>query len=195
MICVIDNYDSFTYNLVQILLKNKFQVEVYKNDAISIAQLKQKAPHIQGFLISPGPGSPLSAGISLEVVKEFHNTHPLLGVCLGHQVIASFFGAEVVPAPRILHGQTSLIHHNSEFSYADMPPNFQATRYHSLIVKELPERLKKTAWTFSPEGQEEIMGFRHQDYPIEGIQFHPESILTTQGETLVLNFFRAKTIR
>jgi anthranilate synthase/aminodeoxychorismate synthase-like glutamine amidotransferase len=189
MIIVIDNYDSFTYNLVQILAKNRIAAQVFKNDEITIEQLKATADAISGFLISPGPGHPRQAGISRALVDHFHTTHRILGVCLGHQVLADYFGARIVPAPRILHGHVSLIHHSGA-TYRGLKHPFTATRYHSLIVEDLPDVLEKTAWTVSPQGREEIMGFRHREYPVEGVQFHPESILTEGGEDIVMNFFR-----
>lgn len=190
MICVIDNHDSFTYNLVQILWKAGRKVEVIKNDQISPADFKARAHEFSSFLISPGPGSPEESGLSLTVMREFHNTHPILGVCLGHQVIAQFFGATVKSAGRILHGHTSPIHHIGQGLYSHQPQGFRATRYHSLIVENLPPELELTSWAETANGQKEIMGFRHRELPIEGVQFHPESILSEGGEALVMSFFK-----
>lgn len=189
MIFVIDNYDSFTYNLVQILTKNGLRVQVAKNDAVAISDLKAQSDRISGFLISPGPGHPRDAGISRDVVEQFHRTHKIFGVCLGHQLLAEYFGAAVVPAPRILHGHTSLIQHSGK-TYKGLPQPFRATRYHSLIVENLPECLEMTSWVSAPQGRDEIMGFRHREWPLEGVQFHPESILSEGGEALLLNFFK-----
>jgi len=187
VIAVIDNYDSFTYNLVQILAKQGLEPLVFKNDAVTIPELIDG--NFQGFLISPGPGHPREAGISREVVDQFHRTHKILGVCLGHQVIAEYFGAKVVGASRILHGHTSPIYHLGK-TYQGLKQPFQATRYHSLIVENLPESLEKTAWSFAADGREEIMGLRHREFAVEGVQFHPESILSEGGEALITNFFK-----
>jgi anthranilate synthase/aminodeoxychorismate synthase-like glutamine amidotransferase len=188
MICVIDNYDSFTYNLVQILLKHNISVDVFKNDQVTVSQLKEK--NYDGFLISPGPGNPSQSGICRDLVKEFYKTKPILGVCLGHQIIAEFFGAKVVPAEKIMHGKVSDIFHEQSGIYKDTPNPFRATRYHSLIVEKtsLPMELQASSWT--QDGV--LMGFRHVKLPIEGMQFHPESIMTTEGENLVLGFFKNK---
>jgi anthranilate synthase/aminodeoxychorismate synthase-like glutamine amidotransferase len=190
MIAVIDNYDSFTYNLVQHLGELGAEVRVFRNDTVSVEELKALAPsHV---VISPGPGTPDDAGISQHVIREMGSRHPILGVCLGHQCIGQVFGGRVVRAPRLMHGKTSLVHHDGEFLFAGLPVPFEATRYHSLIVEEpLPEPLKRTAVT--EEG--ELMGLRHRELPIFGVQFHPESILTPEGKRLLRNFLRIKSER
>jgi anthranilate synthase/aminodeoxychorismate synthase-like glutamine amidotransferase len=187
MILMIDNYDSFTYNLVQYLGELGGELEVYRNDRIAVDQVANLAPsHI---VISPGPGRPQDGGISIEIIRRFHKTTPILGVCLGHQCMAEVFGGQVVRAPRLMHGKTSLIHHDGEGVYRGLPNPFMATRYHSLIAAEpLPDCLKVTART--PEG--EVMGLRHRDFPVEGVQFHPESILTTEGKALLRNFLESQ---
>jgi anthranilate synthase/aminodeoxychorismate synthase-like glutamine amidotransferase len=193
MICVIDNYDSFTYNLVQILRKHGIQVEVYKNDQLTLEQIKEKK--FTAFLLSPGPGSPSHSGICPELVKEFHKTKPIFGVCLGHQILAEFFGAKVVKASRIMHGKISEIFHDGKGIYKNLPNPFKATRYHSLIVdpNSLPSQLSDTSWTRDEEGNNmELMGIRHKTLPLEGVQFHPESIMTSAGENLVINFFKTQ---
>lgn len=194
MILVVDNYDSFTYNLVQILLKNKFAVKVIKNDEWTIEDIFKKQQLIEAFLFSPGPGHPSKAKLCHQILQEFASTHPILGVCLGHQVIAEYFGARVVRAERPMHGKVSVIEHTSQGAFKGLPQSRQGTatqkvvRYHSLIVDEtsLPEALEITART----ANQEIMALRHKYFPIEGWQFHPESILTEFGEQLVVNFFR-----
>jgi anthranilate synthase/aminodeoxychorismate synthase-like glutamine amidotransferase len=183
MIAVIDNYDSFTYNLVQLLGELGADLRVFRNDAISPQQLLEMQPdHI---VISPGPGNPDDAGISKEVILQVGPRIPILGVCLGHQCIGEAFGGKVVRAPRLMHGKTSPIYHYAEGVFIGLPSPFDATRYHSLIVAEsLPAELKATA--FTSEG--ELMGLRHTHYPIHGVQFHPESILTPTGRQLLRNF-------
>jgi anthranilate synthase/aminodeoxychorismate synthase-like glutamine amidotransferase len=183
MIAVIDNYDSFTYNLVQYLGELGAEVRVFRNDTVSVEELKALTPtHV---VISPGPGTPDDAGISQQVITDIGTGCPTLGVCLGHQCIGQVFGGRVVRAPRLMHGKTSPIHHDGEYLFAGLPVPFQATRYHSLIVEEpLPEPLKRTA--FTDEG--ELMGLRHRELPIFGVQFHPESILTPDGKRLLRNF-------
>jgi len=183
MIAVIDNYDSFTYNLVQYLGELSEQVQVYRNDAIQPAQLADLRP--SRIVISPGPGAPAEAGISMEVIRQLGPQIPLLGVCLGHQCIAAAYGGQVVRSPRLMHGKTSSIYHYSEGLFDGLPSPFLAARYHSLIVTEpLPADLEATA--FTREG--EIMGLRHRRHPIYGLQFHPESILTVQGKQILQNF-------
>ena len=184
MILMIDNYDSFTYNLVQYLGELGANLVVHRNDKITLDQIEDLAP--KKIVISPGPCTPKEAGISCDLIRQFAGRVPLLGVCLGHQCIGDVFGGDVVRADRLMHGKTSMIHHNGEQIFDDLENPFEATRYHSLIVKKktLPDCLELTAWTL----QDEIMGFRHKDYPIWGVQFHPESILTNEGKKLLANF-------
>ncbi|MCX6343722.1 MAG: aminodeoxychorismate/anthranilate synthase component II [Armatimonadetes bacterium] len=184
MILMIDNYDSFTYNLVQYIGEMGKTLKVYRNDKITIPEIEALNPEM--IVVSPGPCTPTEAGISLEVIKHFAGKIPMLGVCLGHQSIGQAFGGEVIRAPRLMHGKTSLIHHDGEGVFKDMPNPFEATRYHSLIVRRetLPSCLQITAET----DEREIMGIRHKEYPIEGVQFHPESILTQDGMKLLGNF-------
>jgi len=183
MIAVIDNYDSFTYNLVQYLGELGAQLEIFRNDAVLLQDLERMAPsHI---VISPGPGGPAEAGISNAVILHLGQRIPILGVCLGQQCIGYAFGGQVVRAKRLMHGKTSPIYHSGEQLFSGLPSPFTATRYHSLIVAEpLPACLKATA--FSLEG--ELMGLQHRDYPIYGVQFHPESILTQMGMKIIKNF-------
>lgn len=188
MILVIDNYDSFTYNLVQYLGEIGETVEVRRNDEIDIAGIEKLAPdHI---LISPGPCTPNEAGISLQLIDHFKGKIPILGVCLGHQSIGQAFGGEVIRAERLMHGKTSPIYHDGKTIFEGIPNPFTATRYHSLIVRSesLPDCLEVSART--KEG--EIMGLRHKEYPIEGVQFHPESVITDHGLTLLRNFLKQK---
>jgi len=192
MILMIDNYDSFTYNLVQYLGELGAEVETVRNDAIDVAGIRALAP--EGVVISPGPCTPNEAGISLAVVRELGGEVPILGVCLGHQAIGQAFGGEVVRARAVMHGKTSMMHHAGVGVFAGLPNPFEATRYHSLIVarESLPECLEITAWTETPDGEfDEIMGLRHRELPIEGVQFHPESILTRSGHDLLRNFLGA----
>jgi anthranilate synthase/aminodeoxychorismate synthase-like glutamine amidotransferase len=183
MIVMIDNYDSFTYNLVQYLGELGADIRVYRNDAVDVEEVRAMQPaHI---VISPGPGDPADAGISKELIRALGPWIPILGVCLGHQCIGEAFGGKVVRAPRLMHGKTSLISHNGEGLFQGIPNPFEATRYHSLIVAEpLPAGLEGVAYT--AEG--ELMGLRHRQYPIFGVQFHPESILTTAGKQILQNF-------
>jgi anthranilate synthase component II len=183
MIAIVDNYDSFTYNLVQLIGELGFDVRVFRNDAITPEELEGLSPsHI---VISPGPGEPSEAGVSNEVIRILGPRIPVLGVCLGQQCIGAVYGGRVVQAERLMHGKTSLIHHNGQDIFAGLPNPFEATRYHSLIVDEpLPAELEATAYT--EEG--ELMGLRHRAYPIYGVQFHPESILTPAGKQLLRNF-------
>jgi anthranilate synthase/aminodeoxychorismate synthase-like glutamine amidotransferase len=184
MILVIDNYDSFTYNLVQYLGELGAEVEVHRNDAIEVAGIAARAP--EGILISPGPGAPPEAGVTLEVIRHFAGKIPVFGVCLGHQAIGEVFGATVVRAQRLMHGRTSLIEHNGTGVFSGLPSPFTATRYHSLIVERatISDDLEITAWT--AEG--EVMGLRHRRCAVEGVQFHPESFLTEHGHALLRNF-------
>ena len=186
MILIIDNYDSFTYNLVQELGELGAEIEVYRNDKTTIREIEEKNPsHI---IISPGPCTPREAGISNDVVKAFAGKKPLLGVCLGHQCIADALGGDVVRAKRLMHGKTSMIHHDGKTIYRGISNPFEATRYHSLIVKRetLPETFEITAWT----DRDEIMGIRHKKYCLEGVQFHPESFLTDEGMKILENFLK-----
>jgi para-aminobenzoate synthetase component 2 len=186
MLLMIDNYDSFTYNLVQYLGELGEDLKVYRNDKIDIAGIEGLRP--EGIIISPGPCTPKEAGISVETIRHFAGKVPILGVCLGHQAIGEAFGGDVVRADRLMHGKTSMIHHDGKTIFADIPNPFEATRYHSLIVKRstLPKSLEVSAET--KEG--EIMALRHRDYFVEGVQFHPESILTTVGKDILRNFLR-----
>lgn len=192
MILMIDNYDSFTYNVVQYLAELKADVQVYRNDAITIAEIEQLAP--EKIVISPGPCTPNEAGISVEVIKYFANKIPILGICLGHQSIGQAFGADIVRAKQVMHGKTSLIYHNNTGVFKGLNNPFEATRYHSLVIGQdsLPECLELVAWTQDSEGSvDEIMGVSHIDLQLQGVQFHPESILTQQGHDLLENFLRS----
>ena len=184
MILMIDNYDSFTYNLVQYLGELGQDLKVYRNDAITVAQIKKMKP--KQIVISPGPGNPKEAGVSLEIIRELGAEIPILGVCLGHQCIGEAYQGKVVGATRLMHGKTSPIFHNGKGIFKGLDNPFIATRYHSLVIKRdtIPACLEITAET--DEG--EIMGVRHREYPIWGVQFHPESILTENGRTIVKNF-------
>ena len=189
MILLIDNYDSFTYNVYQYLGELGAEVSVVRNDEITVAQIERLAP--EKIVISPGPCTPNEAGISLEVITRFAGEIPLLGICLGHQAIGQAFGGEVRRARTVMHGKTSPIHHEGKGVFRGLPQPMTATRYHSLIVgwDSLPDCLEVTAWTETPEGEkDEIMGLRHRDLPVEGVQFHPESILTAGGHDLLRNF-------
>ena len=187
MIAVIDNYDSFTYNLVQYLGEMGAELRVFRNDRISVADLKALAP--THLLISPGPGMPDDSGVSLAAIRELGPTVPTLGVCLGHQAIGAVFGGSIEHAPDLMHGKTSAIHHSGTHLFRGLPNPFTATRYHSLAVDRstLPDTLEITAWTEDGE----IMGLCHRDLPVEGVQFHPESILTESGMELLSNFLEA----
>ncbi len=198
MILMIDNYDSFTYNIVQyigeILLKKipeediYSEIKVFRNDKISISEIEQLKP--DKIVISPGPCTPREAGISNDVILHFAGKIPILGVCLGHQCIGYVFGGDVVRADRLMHGKTSMIYHDGKEIFAGLENPFEATRYHSLIIKPetFPDSLSVTAWT----DQDEIMGVRHKKYPIWGVQFHPESILTKEGKKLLSNFINSE---
>lgn len=184
MILMIDNYDSFTYNLVQYLGVLGSEVEVHRNDKITLDEIESMKP--ERIVISPGPGTPQSAGITIPVIERFHSKVPILGVCLGHQGIGAAFGGRVVHAAQLMHGKTSEISHDGKSIFLDLPDPFTATRYHSLAIerKSLPSCLEVSA--VAEDG--EIMGLRHREYPVEGIQFHPESILTKEGMSILQNF-------
>jgi len=189
MLLMIDNYDSFTYNLVQYLGELGEDVRVVRNDELSVEQIRKLAP--ERIVISPGPGTPNQAGVTLEMIAKLGAQIPILGVCLGHQSIGQAFGGAVVRAREIMHGKTSLIHHTGKGVFAALPNPFVATRYHSLVVERssVPPVLEVTAWTQNADGGiDEIMGFRHKALPMEGVQFHPESILTEHGHALLRNF-------
>jgi para-aminobenzoate synthetase component 2 len=188
MILMIDNYDSFTYNLVQYFGELGQKLVIKRNDEISLADIRKMRP--DRIVISPGPGAPKDAGISESVIKTFGSKIPLLGVCLGHQAIGEVFGGKIRVADRIMHGKTSEIHHDGHPLFAGIASPFTATRYHSLLIepKSLPKSLKSIAWT----ADQEIMGVAHVEFPIYGVQFHPESILTTTGMTLLRNFLRMR---
>jgi len=186
MILMIDNYDSFTYNLVQYLGELGQDIKVFRNDKITIPQIKKLKP--AKIVISPGPGRPEDAGISCSVIKEFAGKVPLLGVCLGHQSVGFVYGGRIINAKRLMHGKTSMIYHNGKDIFQGIPDPFEATRYHSLLIekKSIPECLSVTAWT----KENEIMGIKHKRYPLWGVQFHPESILTKVGKDILANFLR-----
>ncbi|MDP2941549.1 MAG: aminodeoxychorismate/anthranilate synthase component II [Candidatus Omnitrophota bacterium] len=186
MILMIDNYDSFTYNLVQYLGALGQKVQVFRNDKISLEKIKRLRP--AKIVISPGPGRPEDAGISCRLIKEFAGKIPILGVCLGHQAIGFVYGGKIVGAKKLMHGKTSLIYHNRREIFKNIPNPFVATRYHSLLVerKTLPECMEVTAWT----KEREIMGLKHKQYPLWGVQFHPESILTKAGMDILANFLK-----
>ena len=189
MLLMIDNYDSFTYNVVQYLGELGADVQVHRNDEITLAQIEQLAP--EKIVISPGPCTPNEAGVSLAVVEHFQGRIPILGICLGHQAIGQAFGGQIVRAGRGMHGKTSLIHHSNQGVFAGLTNPFTATRYHSLVIakESLPNCLEITAWTEQADGSiEEIMGVRHKTLAVEGVQFHPESILTEHGHQLLKNF-------
>ncbi len=191
MLLMIDNYDSFTFNLVQYLQVLGAEVEVVRNDAMTVDEIEKLAP--QRIVISPGPCTPNEAGVSLEVIERLGPTTPILGVCLGHQSIGQAYGGKVVRAGRIMHGKTSPIRHQGQGVFAGLPDGYEATRYHSLVVERasLPQALEITAWTENEDGSfEEIMGLRHREHPVEGVQFHPESILTGHGHALLKNFLQ-----
>ena len=186
---MIDNYDSFTYNLVQYLQSLGAEVKVVRNDAMTVDEIEKLAP--ERIVISPGPCTPNEAGVSLEIIERLGANTPILGVCLGHQSLGQAYGGNVIRAGRIMHGKTSRIRHEGKGVFAGLPDAYEATRYHSLVVERssLPAALEVTAWTENDDGSfEEIMGLRHREYPVEGVQFHPESILTEHGHALLKNF-------
>lgn len=191
MLVMIDNYDSFTYNIVQYLAELGAEVEVHRNDEISIEEIKQKNP--SHLVISPGPCDPDKAGISLAAIDAFAGKLPILGICLGHQSIGQAFGGKIVRANQIMHGKTSCIYHNGKSVFQGLPNAYTATRYHSLVIekKSFPDCLEITAWTQNAQGEmDEIMGVRHKEFEIHGVQFHPESILTEHGHALLKNFLK-----
>ena len=189
MLLMIDNYDSFTYNLVQYFGELGVDVSVYRNDMISVSEIEKLNPKY--IVISPGPCTPNEAGVSIETIQHFAGKKPILGVCLGHQSIGQAFGGKIIHANKIMHGKTSLIHHQDAGIFKGLPKSFEATRYHSLVIEKasIPACLEITAWTVDHENEiDEIMGVRHKQFAIEGVQFHPESILTTPGHDLLRNF-------
>ena len=190
MVFVLDNYDSFTYNLVQYLGELGAKVEVRRNDQVTVADIEAIEP--EHIVISPGPCTPQQAGISIDLIRYFAGKLPVLGVCLGHQAIGAAFGGKVVRAPHLMHGKTSAVTHDNKTIFHGLPTPMTATRYHSLIVeeKDLPAELEVSAWTTEKDGSRTIMGLRHRRFPIEGVQCHPESVLTDAGKKLVNNFLK-----
>jgi len=188
MLLMIDNYDSFTYNLVQYIGELGEDIKVFRNDKITIHEIEKLDP--EKVVISPGPCTPKEAGISVELIRHFAHKIPILGVCLGHQSIGAAFGGEIIRAPRLMHGKTSMIFHDGKTIFKGLPNPFEATRYHSLVIKKetLPDCLEITAWS----DMDEIMGVRHKEYIVEGVQFHPESILTNVGKDLLRNFLKLR---
>ena len=192
MLLMLDNYDSFTFNLVQYLQALGAEVRVERNDALTVDEIEKLAP--ERIVISPGPCTPNEAGVSVAVIERLGAHVPILGVCLGHQGIGQAYGGDVVRAGRIMHGKTSRIRHQGKGVFAGLPDGYEATRYHSLVVdkRTLPDCLEVTAWTEHDDGTiEEIMGLRHREHPVEGVQFHPESILTEHGHALLKNFLES----
>ena len=190
MVFVLDNYDSFTYNLVQYLGELGAEVVVRRNDQVTVKEVK--AMHPERIVISPGPCTPQDAGISIDLFRQLSGEFPILGVCLGHQAMGAAFGGNVVRAPHLMHGKTSQVQHDGRTVFKDLQSPFTATRYHSLIVdeKSLPSDLAVSAWTIEPDGSRTIMGLRHKTFPVEGVQFHPESVLTSEGKRLIGNFLK-----
>lgn len=190
MIFVLDNYDSFTYNLVQRFgeIDSTLEIKVSRNDQITIAEIESLNP--ERIVVSPGPCTPAEAGLSKDVIRHFGPSLPVLGVCLGHQCIAEVYGAKVVRADRLMHGKTSMMHHDNSGVFSKLGNPFEATRYHSLVVPEntIPESLIVNAWTQDDDHPKEVMGFRHAEFNVHGVQFHPESFLTGEGTTLLKNF-------
>ena len=193
MVFVLDNYDSFTYNLVQYLGELGAEVVVRRNDQITVGEVDALAP--ERIVVSPGPCTPQEAGISMDLFRHFTGKLPILGVCLGHQALGAAFGGKVIRAPHLMHGKTSQVTHDGKTVFRDLKSPFTATRYHSLIVEErgLPADLEVSAWTSESDGTKTIMGLRHKKYPVEGVQFHPESVLTPQGPLLMANFLRQRS--
>ncbi|SOB77741.1 anthranilate synthase component 2 [Marinobacter sp. LV10R510-11A] len=193
MLLMLDNYDSFTYNVVQYLAELGADVQVHRNDEITVEQIEALNP--ERLVISPGPCTPNEAGVSMEVIRHFAGKVPILGVCLGHQAIGQVFGGSIIRAGRVMHGKVSPVYHNSNGVFRGLNNPLQATRYHSLVIEQasLPECLEMTAWTRNSDGSvEEIMGVRHKTLAIEGVQFHPESIMSEQGHELLRNFLRTQ---
>ena len=190
MVFVLDNYDSFTYNLVQYLGELGAEVVVRRNDQVTLEEIERLKP--ERIVISPGPCTPQEAGISIPLIRHFAGKLPLLGVCLGHQALGAAFGGQVVRARTLMHGKTSSIHHDGKTIFRSLPDPLEATRYHSLIVaeKDLPAELEVSAHTVDRDGERVIMGLRHRQYPVEGVQFHPESVLTESGRQLLANFLQ-----
>ncbi|MBZ0087876.1 MAG: aminodeoxychorismate/anthranilate synthase component II [Thermomonas sp.] len=193
MLLMLDNYDSFTFNLVQYLQELGAEVRVERNDALSVDQIAALAP--DRIVISPGPCTPNEAGVSLEVIRQLGPRIPIFGVCLGYQALGQVYGGQVIRAGRIMHGKTSPIHHEGKGVFTDLPSPFEATRYHSLVVDKnaVPDCLEVTAWTENDDGTvEELMGLRHREFPVEGVQFHPESILTQHGHAMLKRFLEGR---
>lgn len=186
MILIIDNYDSFTYNLVHLVAAETDDYKVIRNDAMTLEEVKALKP--DKILISPGPGRPNEAGITEDIIRELGKETPVLGVCLGHQAIGEVFGAKVVHAPKLMHGKVSQVSHDGESVFSEVPENFTATRYHSLVLA--PESIPDTLVVTARSDDDVVMGIRHKEYPIEGIQFHPESILTTEGPKIISNWLK-----
>jgi anthranilate synthase component 2 len=193
MLLMLDNYDSFTYNVVQYLAELGADVQVHRNDEITVEQIEALNP--ERLVISPGPCTPNEAGVSMEVIRHFAGKIPILGICLGHQAIGQVFGGSIIRAGRVMHGKVSPVYHNSNGVFRGLNNPLQATRYHSLVIEQasLPECLEMTAWTRNSDGSvEEIMGVRHKTLAIEGVQVHPESIMTEQGHELLRNFLKTQ---
>jgi anthranilate synthase/aminodeoxychorismate synthase-like glutamine amidotransferase len=191
VVFVLDNYDSFTYNLVQYLGELGAQVEVRRNDQVTVGEVEAMRP--ERIVVSPGPCTPQEAGISIDLIRHFAGKVPVLGVCLGHQALGAAFGGKVIRAKNLMHGKTSQVQHDGKTIFRGVPSPMTATRYHSLIVaeEELPPELEVSAWTHDSDGTRVIMGLRHRTFPVEGVQFHPESVLTNEGKRLVENFLQS----
>jgi anthranilate synthase/aminodeoxychorismate synthase-like glutamine amidotransferase len=190
MVFVLDNYDSFTYNLVQYLGELGEEVVVRRNDQVTVKEVRALRP--ERILISPGPCTPQDAGISIDLFRDLSEQYPILGVCLGHQALGAAFGGKIIRAPHLMHGKTSWVKHDGRTVFKNLQSPFTATRYHSLIVEEksLPAELEVSAWTTENDGSRTIMGLRHKRFPVEGVQFHPESVLTVEGKQLITNFLK-----